>query len=38
MFGDGTQPLEEAEDHNPVWVAKEIEPVKQSGAGTQVSV
>lgn len=37
MFGDGTQPLEEAEDHNPVWVANEIEPVKQPGVGTQVS-
>lgn len=27
MFGDGTQPLAEAEAHNPVWVAEEIEPV-----------
>jgi formate dehydrogenase subunit gamma len=25
MFGDGTQPLEEARDHNPVWVQEEIE-------------
>jgi formate dehydrogenase subunit gamma len=37
MFGDGTQPLEEAEDHNPVWVAKEIEPVKRPGVDSQVS-
>lgn len=37
MFGDGTQPLAEAEDHNPVWVAEEIEPVKKAGAGRQVS-
>lgn len=29
MFGDGTQPLGEAEDHNPVWVANEIEPVNK---------
>ncbi len=28
MFGDGTQPLHEAEHHNPVWVENEIEPVK----------
>ncbi|CQR70409.1 formate dehydrogenase-N subunit gamma [Sporomusa ovata DSM 2662] len=30
MFGDGTQPLHEAEHHNPVWVENEIEPVKGS--------
>ncbi|HEY3423242.1 MAG TPA: cytochrome b/b6 domain-containing protein [Negativicutes bacterium] len=28
MFGDGTQPLSEAEHHNPLWVANKIEPVK----------
>lgn len=28
MFGDGTQSLEEAKHHNPVWVENEIEPVK----------
>ena len=28
MFGDGTQPVEEAKHHNPVWVENEIEPVK----------
>ena len=30
MFGDGTQPLEEAKHHNPVWVNEEVEPVKGS--------
>jgi formate dehydrogenase subunit gamma len=37
MFGDGTQPLAECEDHNPVWVAQEIEPVSQARKGSQVS-
>ncbi len=32
MFGDGTQPLAEAEDHNPVWVDQDIEPVAGRGA------
>lgn len=31
MFGDGTQPLHEAEHHNPLWVANKIEPVKNTG-------
>ncbi|BBB91726.1 MAG TPA: cytochrome b/b6 domain-containing protein [Methylomusa anaerophila] len=31
MFGDGTQPLHEAEHHNPVWVENEIEPVNKGG-------
>lgn len=31
MFGDGTQPLTECEDHNPVWVQKDIEPVAAAG-------
>ncbi|MDR3561098.1 MAG: cytochrome b/b6 domain-containing protein [Negativicutes bacterium] len=35
MFGDGTQPLTEAQDHNPVWVAKEIEPVRPQVAVAQ---
>ncbi|SDF27790.1 cytochrome b/b6 domain-containing protein [Sporomusa acidovorans] len=34
MFGDGTQPLHEAEHHNPVWVENEIEPVKGSKIST----
>lgn len=33
MFGDGTQTIEEANHHNPVWVENEIEPVK---GGTSV--
>lgn len=33
MFGDGTQPLEEAEHHNPLWVAKKVEPVADQGIG-----
>ena len=37
MFGDGTQPLAEAEDHNPVWVEKDIEPVNRIGHEKQVS-
>lgn len=37
MFGDGTQPLAEAEDHNPVWVEKDIDPVKHIGRDKQVS-
>jgi formate dehydrogenase subunit gamma len=37
MFGDGTQPLAEAEDHNPVWVAREIEPVHKAAGGRQAS-
>lgn len=28
MFGDGTQPLEEAEHHNPLWVKNKIESVR----------
>ena len=28
MFGDGTQTVEEARHHNPVWVENEIMPVK----------
>ncbi len=32
MFGDGTQPLSEAEHHNPEWVKNKIETV--SGAQT----
>ncbi|SCM81900.1 Cytochrome b subunit of formate dehydrogenase [uncultured Sporomusa sp.] len=28
MFGDGTQSIEEARHHNPVWVENEIMPVK----------
>ncbi|MEG6584969.1 cytochrome b/b6 domain-containing protein [Dendrosporobacter sp. 1207_IL3150] len=32
MFGDGTQPLSEAQHHNPVWVEKKIEPVKNETA------
>ncbi|WP_371377568.1 cytochrome b/b6 domain-containing protein [Sporomusa aerivorans] len=28
MFGDGTQTIEEAKHHNPVWVENEIMPVK----------
>jgi formate dehydrogenase subunit gamma len=28
MFGDGTQTLDEAKHHNPVWVENEIMPVK----------
>jgi formate dehydrogenase subunit gamma len=31
MFGDGTQPLEEAKHHNPVWVADKVVSV-DSGA------
>ncbi|WP_371362921.1 hypothetical protein SRRS_39470 [Sporomusa rhizae] len=34
MFGDGTQSLEEAKHHNPVWVENEIEPVKDSQTTT----
>ena len=37
MFGDGTQPLAECEDHNPVWVEKGIEPVVATGREKQVS-
>jgi len=33
MFGDGTQPLAEAEHHNPAWVANKIEPVQDNRAG-----
>ncbi len=36
MFGDGTQPLAEAEDHNPAWVAREIEPVQKAAGGRQL--
>lgn len=32
MFGDGTQPLSEAEHHNPVWVENELELVRKDGA------
>lgn len=28
MFGDGTQPIEEAKHHNPLWIENEIEKVK----------
>ena len=28
MFGDGTQPINEARENNPLWVEHEIEPVK----------
>jgi formate dehydrogenase subunit gamma len=38
MFGDGTVPMEEAEEVNPLWVANEIEPVKAPGADKTVSV
>ncbi|HWQ62125.1 MAG TPA: cytochrome b/b6 domain-containing protein, partial [Negativicutes bacterium] len=38
MFGDGTQPLAEAEDHNPVWVAGEIEPVQKAAGVRQALV
>jgi len=30
LFGDGTQPLEEARHHNPVWVEHEIELVGEN--------
>ncbi|HWQ60839.1 MAG TPA: hypothetical protein VN521_00905, partial [Negativicutes bacterium] len=33
MFGDGTQPLAECEDHNPVWVEKDIEAVGANHGG-----
>jgi formate dehydrogenase subunit gamma len=29
MFGDGTQPLHEAEHHNPLWVANKLEAVNK---------
>lgn len=29
MFGDGTQPLAEAEHHHPVWVAEKVVAVKE---------
>ncbi len=38
MFGDGTQPLSECLDHNPVWVEKDIEPVAGASRGKQLSV
>jgi len=31
MFGDGTQPLEEARHHNPLWVQNKIETVRGRG-------
>ena len=37
MFGDGTQPLAEAKDHNPVWVENDIEPVAEATPGKHVS-
>jgi formate dehydrogenase subunit gamma len=33
MFGDGTQPLEEAKHHNPIWVQNKIEPAGQTISG-----
>ncbi|MBP2654559.1 MAG: prokaryotic cytochrome b561 [Firmicutes bacterium] len=38
MFGNGTQPLDEAKDHNPVWVEHEIEPVQNTKSNTKVLV
>lgn len=32
MFGDGTLPLAEAKENNPVWVEREVEPVKPAAA------
>lgn len=37
MFGDGTQPLEEAQHHNPVWVANKVEPVTAPQVGSPTS-
>jgi formate dehydrogenase subunit gamma len=37
MFGDGTQPLQEAEENNPLWVQDEIEAVGSPAARGQVS-
>jgi hypothetical protein len=28
LFGDGTQPLEEAKHHTPLWVANKVIPVR----------
>jgi formate dehydrogenase subunit gamma len=34
MFGDGTVSLEEAEQHNPVWVKEKLQPVSTQSSNT----
>lgn len=37
MFGDGSQPLTECEEHNPLWVENDIEPVEKMHFSSRVN-